>query len=78
MLCFYIVNTSFNHFQYVLYFRRFRSRQVQLFNYLHPARYPVHALAPGAQNVEVVMDCAGGGRSRKHVDGSLLANPHDI
>lgn len=33
--------------------------QVQLFNYLHPARYPVHDLAP-AQNVEVIMDCPEG------------------
>ena len=33
--------------------------EVQLFNYLHPARYPVHDLAP-AQNVEVIMDCPEG------------------
>ena len=38
--------------------------QVQLFNYLHPARYPIHALAPGGQNVEVLMDCAGGDQKK--------------
>eukprot|EP00913_Durusdinium_trenchii_P015116 g14177.t1 len=33
--------------------------QVQLLNYMHSARYPVHDLAIGAQDVEIAMDCAG-------------------
>lgn len=45
---------------YMLVVNTWPKLQVQLFNYLHPARYPIHALAPGGQNVEVLMDCAGG------------------
>lgn len=45
---------------YMLVVNNWPKLQVQLFNYLHPARYPIHVLAPGGQNVEVLMDCAGG------------------
>lgn len=38
---------------------------MQLLNYMHSARYPVHDLAIGAQDVEIAMDCAGDSRESR-------------